>query len=225
VDIQVNPRTLSFGIVAPRQSETIPFSLTPSDSDKIKIIGVRLENSEFFSVRRLDKKDQDKFAYELTFKGSEQKKRFYTNLLVEYTNEADAKKGSTTITVPVRVNVAGDLKYPKKLYFRKTDGKYSERRLFLHSRTGKNFRVKKIVDKDNLLTVKPVPGEKKAKGRVNFIVGIKNPDKKLKSGTDHSLILYTTSHEDPVVTVSYTILNGKSPRLRAPRHIPAGLRR
>lgn len=204
VDVEVTPRNLTFGQVAKNETMTKTFNIKVTEPDKVKIVSVKLEDEKFELTHKSGDPAGDS-EYEVKFKGATELDRISSRITITF-DGSDTK----SIEVPVRVNVVGNLRYSKDIYFFKRGDAYEPREITLNTRSGKPVKILGVSDPDNLLKTKIVEAEGQT---VKIMAEIADPAQKFDPPQKHQLVIKTNDKDEPEVKIGYSV----STRARADR--------
>ncbi|MCP4604729.1 MAG: DUF1573 domain-containing protein [Proteobacteria bacterium] len=196
VDVEVKPRVLSFGQLRKGETASRDFTITVNDPDKIKITAVTADN-EKYKVLLKSGEPASGAQYDLKFLGSDTLGRQSAKIKVEFEGSA-----STSIDVPIRVNVVGNLRYSKNLYFIKRNGAFKSRDIVLTTRSGRSVKIKKVKDPDKKLKVEIVDGEGQ---KITISVQVADPEASYEKPSRHKMFIYTNDKDEPKIEIGYTI--------------------
>ncbi|MDJ0764943.1 MAG: hypothetical protein QNJ97_18315 [Myxococcota bacterium] len=213
VDVEVKPRVLAFRHLTKGVAGSKDFSISVREPDKINITSVSIEDPRFKLEKKSDASTDDA-QYVLSFNGSDTLGRISSYVRVAYTG-SDVPH----VDVPVRVNILGNLRYPKSIYFSKRDGQFKPRDIIITTRSGKPVTIKAVKDPDGKLktTINTAKGE-----RVVVAAEVADPDTAYDRPSRHKLTILTTDKDEPELSINYTITDktGSDKRTRVGRPLP-----
>ncbi len=221
VDVETKPRAVSFGQISKGEKSTREFSTKVNEPEKMKITSVTVEDERFeLNLKNGDAAQGAK--YEVAFLGSQDLGRISTKIQVTYEGNEEGKPSS--VQTPVRVNVVGNLRYSKNIYFLKRDGQFKSRDIVITTRSGQPIEIKSIEDPDKQLKTEIT----EAKGqRVSVRAEVADPEAEYKKPSRHTLTINTTDKDEPKIDVSYTISERRArpgkQRVNAPLIKPIGM--
>lgn len=213
VDVDVNPRHLSFGQVGKGESVTREFELKVNEPDKVKIAGVTVEDEQFV-LKRLEGDAAGNAKYSVELKGAATIGRLTGKVIVKLEGSENE-----TIEVPVRATVVGDLRYSRSVYFNKRDDVYPEREVVFTRRSGKAVLIKGVEDVDKHLKVDLVtPKGEKAVIKVT----VADPSKDYQKPARGALKVSVQDPDEPEVEIRYTITDRPRSKMSELRGRPLG---
>jgi hypothetical protein len=213
VDVRADPNNLNFKDIKPGEPATANFSVKITDPSKTTITSVVVEDSENFEVRPLEPEADGLLHYELRFRGSKTISNFGSRVEVTTTGA-----NTPQLNIPVRANVASNLRYSKRLHFTQRDGKWVERQIRISTKDGTAPKIEKIKDPDGLLVLEI--GE--PAGATLTIVARVDEEKagaiaEAERGKSRTLTLHTNDPDEPRVEITYTLGGAKGPARAAPQ--------
>ncbi|MBW2526013.1 MAG: hypothetical protein JRI23_17665 [Deltaproteobacteria bacterium] len=204
MDVEPQPRRLSFGQVSKRSKASRDLTLRVPKPDEIKITSVTIDDDRFAIERKTGEADGPA-TYEVRFEGSEDLGRIKGRVRVEFTGS-----DVSSLDVPLWGEIVGDLRYAKNISFYRQKGAYEPRKVTFTSRTKKPVEILEAKDQDGHLEVKIV----KAKGELAELeVTVGAAAQKADKTVSGKLHVKTTDRDEPEVEIVYGI--HPSDRIRA----------
>ncbi len=206
VDVAVKPSPLLFGERRKRDKAEKEFFVTVNEPEKIKITSVTIKDERFVVARKSKDNENDNLKYELKFLGSDKLGHISANIDIAFEGSE-----SSSVSIPVRVHVIGDLRYSKNIYFLKRDGEFKSREVILSTRSGNSVKIKGVEDPDKQLKLEIV----KAVGpRVTVRAEVADPDGTYKKPSHHKFYILTSDQDEPKAEIGYTITEPRTPTIR-----------
>ncbi len=183
------------------EKSTTDLSITVNEPDKVKITSMALSD-EHFSLRQKEGTEEKSGQYEIAFSGSKNIGTIATQLKI-------ALEGSDKpfVEVPVLAIVLGNLNYPRRMGFQKSNDGSTSQNIVISTRDGANVTIAKIEDPDKLLTLKI---EKNGTPRITINAEVADPGAKHDQTFKHKLIIHTDDADEPKLEVVYRILDRKT---------------
>jgi hypothetical protein len=196
VDVAVTPRTITFGQLGKGETAVKNFAIKVTEPDKIKITSVKIEDEMFELVHKSGNPAGDS-EYEVKFKGAKELTRISSRINIAFEG-SDVK----SMEVPVRVNIVGNLRYSKDIYFHKRGDTFEPREITINTRSGKPIKIIGVSDPDNKLKTKIIEQEGQT---VKVLAEVADATANYDAPDRHKLIIKTTDKDEPEAEISYTI--------------------
>jgi hypothetical protein len=212
-DVAVTPRSVWFGQLKKGETATKKFSVKVNDPEKFQIASVTVDNKAF-SLKRVSGSAKGDAEYEVTFRGSRKRESISGRAEVAYKGEDETgKTKESKVKVSVRVEVVGDLRYPRYVRFMKKDGKFPAQTVVFSSRSGKPVKIKNATDPEGLLKLEI--GEP-AGPRAVIRAEVADPNKEFKTPRRRRFVVETTDRDEPKVEINYMIFERRDRRRVGP---------
>jgi hypothetical protein len=218
-EVVATPSSVSFGTLTKKEAAEKELTLTVSEPEKVKMTSVEIADDRFEAVLK-EGDSSTKATYTIKYKGSDTIERVATQLKVNLEG-ADI----STVDVPIRAHVVGDLKYTSILYFSKRGEAFKSRDIKIESRSGTPFKVLKAEDPDKNVKLEM---DKKQGTEVVIKASVADPKKAYSPSVRGALVIKTNDKDEPELSLRYTISEGmrRGPRAaRKPLADPASLKR
>ena len=202
VDLSVKPGMATINNLKIGEGGSANFGLTLAPDSKAKIVSVELEDTENFSLRRIDGEAEGDSTYEVTFAGAPEVGTVSTQIVVKTDGEHTPE-----LIVPVRASTTYNLQYINRVRFSYRKGRLDSRVIRITGRhTGKAPKIKKIVDPDGLLEHE-VMAERGAMANIRLLVkpeALAKLEAEARTGP-HELIVHTDDKDEPKIVFEYRI--------------------
>lgn len=198
VDVIAQPVTLMLRDLAPGKPGTETFSLLRTDGSTATVESIRIEDTDLFSIRKLETAPGALATYEVGFEGLEEVGARTTSIIVATTGE-----NTPELKIPVHASVAFNLRYPKRFGFTRRDGKLLEQTVRITTRHGDAPKIGKVEDPDGLLDIEVLEPE----GPTTSIRVRVREDERTKqdAGVPHTLIVHTDDPDEPRLELEYRV--------------------
>jgi hypothetical protein len=207
-NVTIKPKRIRFGDLGKSEKASKEFWVKLRNPDKAKIDSVTIEDKNFTVSHKGD--DPEKGAqYEISFNGSPDFGRISTTMRVSVQGLDKPFKN-----VSVVANIAGNLRYPQRLFFFKQAEGFPSKNIVISTRDGAPVTIKKMADPDGLLKLQI---EKNNEPTVQIQAQVANPDIKLDQRSVHKLIIRTTDKDEPTIELTYRIGDTKISKFRGDR--------
>jgi hypothetical protein len=143
-DLMATPTRIDFGRLSKGEKAERDVAIQPSDPERIRITSLRIEDKRFTIEPK--SKEAGNEQYTVRFLGSGSLERIAASIEVEYQGGEQ-----TSMSIPIAVNVSGDIVYLKNLFFTKREGAFSTRDVNFSSRSSRPFRLISAKDPSGLL--------------------------------------------------------------------------
>ena len=209
-DVVVTPQYLWLKEVKKGDKTSLEFSVTVNEPERVKVSSVTVEDKRFI-IRRKSGDPKASAVYELQFLGSLKPESIATQVSVNAEGASNP-----TLRVPARLEIVGDLRYPKIVQFFKKDGQTNPVDVSFVSRSNKAFKIKRTEDPNNVLKLEIVESN-----GPNAKIRAQLADEKasLKPATRYTFTVYTDDRSEPKVEIGYMVYQvppSRAPRLRPP---------
>ncbi len=200
LDVEITPPSLSFGDVSIGETAVKKAEL------RVTAEGKRIKSAESedprFSVKLIPGETADKASLEVTFLGSKTQERIASAVKVRLDNDEVSESN-----LPVRVQVVGNLRFPKQFFIMKSDAGFNSRELDFVSRSGKPFKILSAKDPDGRIKLEfPKTENKEMKIRAS----VKDSQLAVENALRGTLHIRTTDSVDSNVEITYTISKRRS---------------
>lgn len=192
VDVEARPARLHFGTLQPGEAATRPLDLKVAEPDEVNVVKVSVEGESFTVKQQGDRP----LSYEVSFRGAKKIGAIEDRVVVDYTTP----DGERQADVPIFCQVVGDLRYPRRIYFRKVGDTYKSEKILVASRSNKPVRILSGSDPDGRVAVKVLEAEG-AQARVELSI----VEAKGAKSSRGKIVLKTTDPLEPTVTIPYNL--------------------
>lgn len=214
VDVAMKPRRISYGQLSKGEAGEREFSLEVREPEKVKIAGLSIDD-ERFKIERKSGEADGNATYLLKFKGSDKLTRLHTSVKIEITGSE-----ISTVELPVRATVVGDLVYRKSVYFHKRDGQFKEKEIVVASRSNKRVKVTGVHDAKGLIKHEITRDKDPKKKGAVLKVRVAEPDAEYNEIKRGTLVVKTTDPDEPKISIRYSIADrtrlSRSPKRLGP---------
>jgi hypothetical protein len=217
VDMSATPSNVVLREIELGKPATTTFTLSPTAGSAARVQSVTLEDTEQFSLRKLDSQPDGTESWEVGFRGSATP----TNVSTRITVTTDGEN-TPTIVIPVNASVVSNLRFVDKIRFsHDKDGVLQERVFRISSRHGDDPpKIKKIEDPDGWLEIEMLEPQ----GPMANIRMVVKPDKlegltPAERTVAHHLFIYTNDKQMPKLDIEYRV--APLPRMKVDGGLPA----
>lgn len=196
LDVEMTPASISFGDVSIGQTAVQKVELRITDLAK-KITGISAEDPRF-AIKQIPGTEPGRSSVEVTFLGSKTQERIATGIRFSLEG-GDASEAN----LPVRLQVVGNLRYPKQIFLMKKDDTFNTRDIDIVSRLEKPFKIIGATDTEGLLKLEFA---KTAAKEAKITASVRNPKTTTTDKTIRGIIrIQTTDPVDSAIEIAYTI--------------------
>jgi hypothetical protein len=204
VDVLLQPPSIAFGEVPRGTPTSRELSLQVQEPERVKIVSVSIDDPHFELVRKSGDAASSA-GYEVRLKKADKLGRLSAKIHVELTGAEPS-----TIDVPVNGEVVGDLRYQKRLSFRRSGADFPPRDLTISSRSNKPVQVLGAEDQGKVLKAE-VTQAKGDKAVVRLTVS--KTEAEGKAAAEGKLVIRTTDRDEPKIEIEYTVVYRSDPRV------------
>lgn len=195
-DVEIKPVSLSFGDMLTGESAVLKAELKVTRPEQVKITSVASDDSRF-TAKLVPGDAPGKSTVEVTFLGSEIQERIRSSIKV-----ALAGEDATEVLLPVRVQVVGNLRYPKKIFLMKTGDTFNTRDINISSRVDKSFKIKRAKDPDGRIKLN---FPKTAGKELRLVASVRDSEMSLDKAVRGTIEIKTTDSVDSRISVDYVV--------------------
>jgi hypothetical protein len=200
-DIAIDPQYMWLKEIKAGDKASSEFSLTVHDFEKIKVASITVEDKRF-AVRRKSGDPKGNAVYELRFRGAKKPESISTELVVR-TEGSSEPAGRAN----VRLEVVGNLRYPKMVQVLRKEGKAFSTDISFTSRSNKPFSLKRAEDPNKLLKLE-ILERKGPNARVR--VQLVDENAVIQEGKRFTFTVYTSDRTEPTVEIPYIVYQERS---------------
>ena len=204
VDLLVQPQSIAYGEVPKGTPTSRELSLQVQEPDRVKIVSVNVDDPRIDLVRKSGDA-VGSAGYEVRLKKPDKLGRLSAKIHIELSGAEPS-----AIDVPVSGDVVGDLRYQKKLSFRRSGSDFPPRDLTITSRGNKPVQVLGAEDPGRLLKAEIIqPKGDKAVVRLT----VAKTDAGPTDNGEGKIVIRTTDRDEPKIEIEYTIVYRADPRM------------
>jgi hypothetical protein len=195
-DVELKPARLSFGSMLLGESAELKVELKLTRPEEVEITSVSSDDPRF-TAKLIPGDGPGKSTVAVTFLGSDVQERINSSIKI-----ALAGKDTTDALFPVRVQVVGNLQYPKRISLMKAGDVFSTRNINIVSREDKPFKIKRATDPDGRVKLS---FSKKAEKKQRIVASVRDPEMSVDKTVRGTLHIRTTDPVDSFIEINYTI--------------------
>lgn len=210
VDVVVTPTSLRIPDLRKGEAGSVEFKLSRPDGSSAKVTSVTVEDGENFRVEAVEgkgagtagsSKDAKDVEYRVHFSGRKSIGISHTRIRVTTDGE-----NTPEVFIPVRAEVAKNLRYIKQLRFARRNGEIQDRHIHISSRHGDAPKIESVKDPDGLLEFEVEEAEGP---RVSIAVRVRKAAlealPEAQRLAPHQLHVRTDDAEEPELVFTYRI--------------------
>ncbi len=210
-DVMVSPRWLRLPQVGKGETASAEFSVKVSEPEKFEVQSVEIEDRRF-AIEPLHLDATDGARYRLRFLGSDELGRLSSKVEIHYSGPSPS-----SVSLPVHVVVASDLRYRKFLRFVQRNGAFAPQEVSFSRRSGKPVAIRSVRDSKKQLKLTIVQRRGK---RAVFRAQVAAPNAPRPRGARGNVRIRTDHPDEPTVDIPYTITDSSPKAARQPSVTP-----